>query len=172
MLRSTMMGMIAVAPLGDRTQAKNADVAKLQRALIGVPQANTATDVRNVPATQWFSDVGLGPSLSGGISPVDGIHDLSWGMMANYPWGPKALTPQAYWKLPDRFAPQQYKPDSQQLAANVLDRLVKCRAWGGNVLANCGPHPTGNMPDSYSNSTKTRLPSGFPRAFARSLLIL
>jgi alpha-L-fucosidase len=33
-------------------------------------------------------------------------------------------------------------------AALLLTRLVKCRAWGGNVLANFAPRPTGEMPDS------------------------
>jgi alpha-L-fucosidase len=35
------------------------------------------------------------------------------------------------------------------LAANLLERLATCRAWGGNVLANSGPRPTGEMPDCY-----------------------
>ena len=33
-------------------------------------------------------------------------------------------------------------------AVELLTRLVKCRTWGGNVLANFAPGPTGEMPDS------------------------
>jgi alpha-L-fucosidase len=39
--------------------------------------------------------------------------------------------------------------DPQRLAAIMLSELVKCRAWGGNMLPNCGPRPTGEMPKSY-----------------------
>jgi alpha-L-fucosidase len=41
------------------------------------------------------------------------------------------------------------KHDPEALAANLLWRLATCRAWGGNVLANSGPRPTGEMPDCY-----------------------
>jgi alpha-L-fucosidase len=33
-------------------------------------------------------------------------------------------------------------------AALLLARLAKCRAWGGNVLANFGPRPDGQLPES------------------------
>jgi alpha-L-fucosidase len=41
------------------------------------------------------------------------------------------------------------KGDPDALAANLLTRLAMCRAWGGNVLGNCGPRPTGEMPECY-----------------------
>ncbi len=39
--------------------------------------------------------------------------------------------------------------EPQNLASGMLNALVKCRAWGGNMLPNCGPRPTGEMPKSY-----------------------
>jgi alpha-L-fucosidase len=39
--------------------------------------------------------------------------------------------------------------DAQHLAQQLLVHLVKCRDWGGNALANCGPRPSGDMPVSY-----------------------
>lgn len=35
------------------------------------------------------------------------------------------------------------------VAREVLVALAKCRPWGGNALLNCGPRPTGEMPDCY-----------------------
>jgi alpha-L-fucosidase len=37
----------------------------------------------------------------------------------------------------------------------VLELLVKCRTWGGNLLLNVGPRPDGTMPDPfYQNAEK------------------
>ena len=44
------------------------------------------------------------------------------------------------------------KSDAMHLASGMLGALVKCRAWGGNMLPNCGPRPSGEMPDSYYRS--------------------
>jgi alpha-L-fucosidase len=37
----------------------------------------------------------------------------------------------------------------RSVAVSLLNRLAVCRAWGGNVLANSGPRPSGEMPKSY-----------------------
>ncbi len=34
-------------------------------------------------------------------------------------------------------------------SASILKSIARSRAWGGSVLANCGPRPDGTMPDPY-----------------------
>lgn len=41
------------------------------------------------------------------------------------------------------------KMNPRDVALRLLIPLVKCRAWGGNVLVNCGPRPTGEMPEPF-----------------------
>lgn len=43
-----------------------------------------------------------------------------------------------------------YNPNRKfESNAWVLDTLVSCRKWGGNLLLNCGPAPDGTMPDGF-----------------------
>jgi alpha-L-fucosidase len=65
---------------------------------------------------QWFGSAGLGLFIHWGISSAHGGIDISWGMMANTPWDAAAgnrnkITPEEYFRLADRFAPDQYDPD-------------------------------------------------------------
>jgi alpha-L-fucosidase len=64
---------------------------------------------------------------------------------------PPAARPQGWWERCDiwnrggwGYASEDYKP-----TAEVLAILAETRAWGGNLLINCGPRPTGEMPDLY-----------------------
>ncbi len=41
-----------------------------------------------------------------------------------------------------------YTTEKCSPAVVLLSHLVRCRAWGGNVLANFAPRPSGEMPDS------------------------
>ena len=38
--------------------------------------------------------------------------------------------------------------------STMTERLARCRSWGGNVLANFGPQPDGEMPPEYYNFMK------------------
>lgn len=64
------------------------------------------------PDAQWFANAGLGLFIHYGLSSVDGRVDLSWGMMADTPWdkGAFKLTPEAYFKLAERFKAERYDP--------------------------------------------------------------
>lgn len=42
------------------------------------------------------------------------------------------------------YAGEGYRPTS-----DILTILAETRAWGGNLLINCAPRPTGEMPDLY-----------------------
>lgn len=41
------------------------------------------------------------------------------------------------------------KPVHCQPAESIEEKLAKCRTWGGNVLADFGPQPDGDMPPEY-----------------------
>lgn len=71
------------------------------------------------PDAQWFATAGLGLFIHYGLSSLDGRVDLSWGMMADTPWdkGAFKLTPDAYFKLAERFNPEHYDPDRWLRAA-------------------------------------------------------
>ena len=118
MLNRTMIAMVLLVAVVDVTLAQGGGAAKQQHATIGVAQANPAADISKDPAKRWFPEAGLGLFIHWGISSVDGNHELSWGMMANCPWkAPKAITPEAYWKLADRFNPRHYNPEKWLQAA-------------------------------------------------------
>jgi len=44
------------------------------------------------------------------------------------------------------------KPERCAPASLLLSKLARVRAWGGNVLANYGPRPDGEMPDCFYKS--------------------
>jgi alpha-L-fucosidase len=120
MLNSPMRAMVLLVAIAAVAQAEDNDAAKQQHAMIGAAQSNAPTDISRDPAKKWFSEAGLGLFIHWGISSVDGHHDISWGMMAKCPWDPTksmGLTPEAYWKLADRFNPQEYRPERWLQAA-------------------------------------------------------
>ena len=95
---------------------KDKDAAAAQHQLLGIEQ-ETEPFVRTAhPDAQWFGSAGLGLFIHWGISSVHGGIDISWGMMANTPWDAhlanrNKITPEEYFGLADRFAPEQYDPD-------------------------------------------------------------
>jgi alpha-L-fucosidase len=59
--------------------------------------------------------------------------------------------PEGWWERCDiwniggwGYAGEGYKP-----TADILTILAETRSWGGNLLINCAPRPTGEMPDLY-----------------------
>lgn len=44
--------------------------------------------------------------------------------------------------------------DRMDTAADVIEKLVRLRAWGGNLLANVGPHADGSMPEEALKAWK------------------
>lgn len=84
--------------------------------MIGVGTSNAGSSHTLHPDAQWFGDAGLGLFVHWGISSVYGKIDLSWGMQANTPWDSDASnaikpTPADYFKLAERFKPDQYHPE-------------------------------------------------------------
>ena len=152
MLHRTLLTLVSLIAVVDVTLAQSGDSAKQQHALIGTAPANAAADIFADPARQWFPEAGLGLFIHWGISSVDGHHELSWGMMANCPWkAPKALTPEAYWKLADRFHPQQFNPEKWLQAA-------KDAGFGYAVLTTKHHDGYALWPSDYGDlSTKTNL---------------
>lgn len=71
------------------------------------------------PDAQWFAQAGLGLFVHWGISTVDGSIDLSWGMMADKPWGGGTITPERYFALAGRFDPRRYDPERWLAAARA-----------------------------------------------------
>ena len=71
------------------------------------------------PDAQWFGNAGLGLFVHWGISTVDRGIDLSWGMMADKPWGGGTITPERYFALAERFAPARYDPERWLAAARA-----------------------------------------------------
>ncbi len=71
------------------------------------------------PDAQWFPKAGLGLFFHWGISSVDGYLDISWGMVKNFPWGPRRCTPEYYFDLAKRFNPGRYDPNKWMAAAKA-----------------------------------------------------
>ena len=82
------------------------------------------------PDAQWFPEAGLGLFIHWGISTTEGEGDISWSMMARGPkfreetgsrYGDlavqKTYTPEAYWKLAEKFNPQKYDANKWLSAA-------------------------------------------------------
>ncbi len=112
MKKNTMIGIVSLAAFVGTARAQSDDAATQQHEMIGATQTDAAVGLQADSVRQWFPEAGLGLFIHWGISSVDGGHDLSWGMMANVPWGgPKALTPETYWKLAEKFKPQAYNPE-------------------------------------------------------------
>ena len=105
---------------------QNVDIAaEAQHNVIGV-QANaerSASFKRTThPDAQWFENAGLGLFIHWGISSVHGGIDISWSMMLNSTWdleyeGKNKITPAEYFKLADKFNPENYDPDKWIRAA-------------------------------------------------------
>ena len=118
MLTRTMIALVLLTAVVDVTLVQGGGAAKQQHAVIGVAQASAAADISQDPARRWFPEAGLGLFIHWGLSSVDGNQELSWGMMTHCPWkAPKAITPEAYWKLADRFNPRHYNPEKWLQAA-------------------------------------------------------
>ncbi|MFA6109864.1 MAG: alpha-L-fucosidase, partial [Candidatus Latescibacterota bacterium] len=98
---------------------KTRSAAVLQHEAIG--QAGKTRPFRRTehPDAQWFDGAGLGLFVHWGISTVDRGIDLSWGMMADKPWGGGTITPERYFDLADRFSPDRYDPDRWLAAARA-----------------------------------------------------
>lgn len=153
MRKTLVLAMIFVAVTRAPADAQSSDAAKQQHTMIGVASANTSADVSKDLARQWFPEACLGLFICWGISSVDGNHDLSWGMIAHCPFAPKsvALTPEAYWRLADRFNPQQYHPEHWLQAA-------KDAGFGYAVLTTRHHDSYALWPSQYGElSTRTKL---------------
>lgn len=92
-----------------------------QHAALGL-SANEAAQHTLHPEAQWFPQAGLGLFMHWGIAAVHGDLDLSWAMIANTRYdsaaaGRNKVTPQEYWRLAERFAPQHFDPDQWLRAA-------------------------------------------------------
>ena len=71
------------------------------------------------PGAQWYPKAGLGLFIHWGISAVDGMLDLSWGMMKNFPYSPGVCPPEEYFALAKKFNPGRYDPDKWLSAAKA-----------------------------------------------------
>ena len=98
-----------------------ATAAQAQHAALGLDTAKHSVHTVH-PQAQWFPKASLGLFIHWGIASVHGNLDLSWAMIANTPWdaaagGANKLTPEAYWKLAERFKPELFDPDKWIAAA-------------------------------------------------------
>jgi len=92
--------------------------AQAQHAMLGITKEKSNYKRTTHPDAQWYGSAGLGLFVHWGISTVHGGVDLSWGMMANLTWGNgNMITPAEYWKLAERFNPENYDPDRWIAAA-------------------------------------------------------
>jgi len=62
-----------------------------------------------------------------------------------------ATRPRGWWERCDiwNLGGWGYAGEKYRSTANMLSILAETRAWGGNLLMNCAPRPTGEMPDLY-----------------------
>ncbi len=111
----------------------------------------------------WFDGIGWP-----GIKDIHSEQTLAWvrriqpHILINPRWGGKGDFTTPEWLMP-KEAPKGwwencaswsghwgYSPHAPfETAAAVMDRLVRIRAWGGNLLLNVGPSPDGTMPPEY-----------------------
>jgi len=96
--------------------SNDTNAPEAQHALLGIQQEQGSFVRTTHPDAQWFGSAGLGLFIHWGISSVHGGIDISWGMMANTPWDAAAgnqnkITPEHYFRLAERFCPDQYDPD-------------------------------------------------------------
>ncbi len=68
------------------------------------------------PGAQWFPKAGLGIMFHWGISSLDGMVDISWGMYKDK-YSPRSIPPQEYFDLANRFNPTRFNPDGWIKAA-------------------------------------------------------
>ena len=93
-----------------------------QHAIIGVAPEKKAKPEGFVsnphPGAAWFSEGNFGLFIHWGISSVDALVDLSWGMVdaTAYDLGVK-VTPREYFRQAERFHPDQYDPEKWLRAA-------------------------------------------------------
>jgi alpha-L-fucosidase len=95
--------------------------AEAQHLALGLVSRDNAEHTTH-PEAQWFPKAGLGLFVHWGIASVHGSLDLSWSMMANTGYDAAVdfknkLTPEEYWRLADRFNPEDYNPDRWLAAA-------------------------------------------------------
>lgn len=100
---------------------KNSGAVADQHAALGMVASRQSTHTTH-PEAQWFPRAGLGLFVHWGIASVHGDLDLSWAMIANTSYdaaakGRNKLSPEAYWKLAERFNPDRYDPDKWLAAA-------------------------------------------------------
>ncbi len=92
--------------------------AQEQHAFLGIKEEKANYQRTTHPDAQWFGSAGLGLFVHWGISTVNGDVDISWGMIANLNWGNgHIITPAEYWKLAERFNPENYDADRWIAAA-------------------------------------------------------
>jgi alpha-L-fucosidase len=92
------------------------NAAAAQHDMLGIEEERGRYQRNTHPNAQWFGMAGLGLFIHWGISSVHGGIDISWGMMANTPWDADAknsnkITPTEYFRLAERFDPDEYDPD-------------------------------------------------------------
>ena len=63
-----------------------------------------------IPGAQWYPKAGLGIMFHWGISSVDGMVDISWGMYKSN-LSPRNISPKEYFDLANMFNPTRYNPD-------------------------------------------------------------
>jgi len=106
------------------------------------------TDMRTTQTLAWVR------KLQPGI-----VINPRWGNMGDFETPEVELPkgrPQGWWEACYIWPKGHwgYVPSERfETLAWVLEMLVKCRTWGGNLLLNVGPRPDGTMPDPfYENS--------------------
>ena len=156
-MRSFCLIVVVSAAVGTVAPAcaQSDGAASDQHAVIGVEHGDSQPSTASGVDTRWYREAGLGMFIHWGISSVDGKHDLSWGMMANCSWLAKSttppLTPEAYFRLADRFDPQKYDPEKWLRAAKEAGfgyAVLTARHHDGYAL----------WPSEYGDfSTRTKL---------------
>ena len=99
-----------------------------------------------------------------GVMDQAAIRSLQPGMLMNerqhkvgdvitYPYEVKLPTsrPTGVWEYCFPLQPNWGYAKNAQVSplSSMTERLARCRSWGGNVLANFGPQPDGEMPSEY-----------------------
>ena len=103
------------------SQTTAGTAAQEQHAVLGLNVHKQSVHTTH-PQAQWFPKAGLGLFIHWGIASVHGDLDLSWAMMANTRYdgaaqGRNKLAPEDYWRLAERFHPDNYDPDKWLKAA-------------------------------------------------------
>lgn len=122
-MRKYILLLCLILVLGLFVEAKGqvADAkAKGQHELLGMAGwTDSGEGVSNPhPNAQWFPDAGFGLFIHWGMAAVHGGIDLSWGMLANKPWGDDGtITPNEYYALLEEWHPAKMDMDKIMKAA-------------------------------------------------------